>query len=69
MKKDNGVSFIDVKVTYKHDKFTTSFYHKPTVSRRHTHFTVFYHPHTKCAWFIYCYVNVSGFAQTGLGFI
>ena len=41
MKKDNGVSFIDVKVTYKHDKFTTSFYHKPTVSRRHTHFTVF----------------------------
>ena len=38
MKKDNGVSFIDVKVTYKHDKFTTSFYHKPTVSRRH--FTV-----------------------------
>ena len=23
--KDNGVSFIDVKVTYKQDKFTTSF--------------------------------------------
>ena len=47
--KDNGVSFIDVKVTYKQDKFTTSFYHKPTVRRRHTNFTVFYHPHAKYA--------------------
>ena len=62
------MSFLDVNIIREKDKFTTSVYYKPTLVEFMPILTVSYHPVTKLASYIHYYIDVSGFAQTGLSF-
>ena len=64
--KDNRMSFLDVNIIREKNKFATSVYPKPTFSGMYILLTVSYHLVTQLACYIHYYIDVSGFAQTGL---